>query len=99
MMADLEYQIAEAIANDCIENGNGRFFVSVESGGATVEASGWHEVRGCREATTGAWVATFADLAVESLDAWAYDEEGNEKEAPAIDTAKIKRAFMEMVFS
>ena len=98
-MADLEYQIAEAIANDWIENGSGRFFVSVESGGATVEVSGWHEVRGCREATTGAWVATFADLAVESLDAWAYDEEGNEKEPPEIDTAKIERAFMEMMLS
>ncbi len=99
MIGDLEYQIAEAIADDWIENGNGRFAVSVESSGATVEASGWHEVRGCREATTGAWVATFADLAVESLDAWAYDEEGNEKEAPAIDTAKIEKAFMGMVFS
>lgn len=99
MMSNLERKIAEAIADDWIENGNGRFAVSVVSSGATVEASGWHEVRGCREATTGAWVATFADLAVESLDAWAYDEEGNEAETPEIDTAKIRRAFMDMVFS
>lgn len=73
---DIEEEIADAIV---YEADGGRFFVTVEHSGITVECSGTYELDGYRESDylngTGQWVATSASVEIEELAACRGDNE------------------------
>lgn len=80
-----------------IDGYEGNFSLDIEIDANTfVEVSGCYGIHGYCEDDyfngTGAWVTTYADVAIDSCDVFTYDEDGNEVDNDIEpDLAKITR--------
>lgn len=88
--------IADAIIRS-ISDYEGNFSLDVDIDANTfAQVSGHYEIQGYCEDDyfngTGAWVTTYADVAIDSCDVFTYDEDGNEVDNDIEpDLAKITR--------
>lgn len=79
-MNETDYAIAEAILEDCCD---GYFEIEIELGRNTfAQVCGHVETDSYQEddyySGTGAWVTTYASVAISSLELHAYDDNGDE---------------------